>query len=271
MGGRKYIKKDGKWKYYSDKPAKPKTLAPKEPKAGDHYAAPTRKMAAAKPTSISSKYYAPKDVNEITRDVKREFGHFSLGDQKRKIAEVTEKYFGKSGSADKISSKDKTSIATLKKESKAKVKERLSDAQNYLKKLKSEGHSKDHKRVKQLERSIETFKETSTHLIEALSKKGIKPEFSFSGGRPGDYGYTFTVGVNKNDLKAKFPKEFEQSSAGLASSKLDNFAADQFGKMLKDHISGDHSSRGFSSNGREVHFTIVSGTDHGSTHKSIKK
>lgn len=101
MGGRKYIKKDGKWKYYSDKPAKPKTLAPKEPKTGDYYAAPTRKMAVAKPRSISSKDYAPKDVNEITRDVKREFGHFSLGDQKRKITELTEKHFGKSRSAEK--------------------------------------------------------------------------------------------------------------------------------------------------------------------------
>ena len=84
--------------------------------------------------------------------------------------------------------------------------------------------------------------------------------FKFEAGRDRQYpSFDFHAGFDRFDLKRKYPEAYANASEGLASSKLNNFAADQGGRILNKIFQDTHfSSAGYSHGGSTVYHSIIS-------------
>jgi hypothetical protein len=145
------------------------------------------------------------------------------------------------------------------KSNKDQLKKKLAEQKDIISRLKDKGYSKSHRVHSDVKRMFSDFKEISNH---AIKKYGKKYDMNF--GTEMDYKYlefSGSIGMNKYDLKEAFPKEYDDSSAGLASSKLNNFAAGKAGDLLNKILrNSNKGSSGYGHSGSYVYHTVANGS-----------
>lgn len=138
------------------------------------------------------------------------------------------------------------------------IRENVKSFDSYL--SERHGFAENHKMRQGLKQGLEAFEKQAEKVNEKLGKD-YKLTFDFSPSKDSRYpAFTFQVGFDKFDLRDKFPEEYQNASAGLASSKLNNFAASKGGKILKEaglFPGKSYGSSGYSYNNHSVGFGTV--------------
>lgn len=135
----------------------------------------------------------------------------------------------------------------------------ISKEKETIKKLKDNGFASNHHSHEMVKTAFSDFKELGKHLISKLGKKyDLKFDFEFN--HKNNEG-SFEVGFDKYKLKEEFPEEYNNSSRGLASSQINNFAGWRVSDILNKEFSfgkDGYTGSSYGSGGNHIFKPLVS-------------
>lgn len=179
----------------------------------------------------------------------------SEGDFKERMKSKEEKIENKE--ENNISGKERY-IKELLESNKKSFNSILSKEKEVLKKLKDNGFSTNHHSHEMVKRAFSDFKELGKHLISKMGKK-YNLDFDLDFNYKNNEG-SIEVGFDKYRLKEDFPDDYNNSSRGLASSQINNFAGYKVADLLNEEFSygnEKYSGSSYGSGGNYIYKPLV--------------